>query len=256
MIKNKRLSLVSSDKRSTPSWLSQRKGTHVGVIISFGVFIVFLVFLFLILEPSLKVNEGKEETLENMGTLFISYLDSELTTVSIQINQDIGSCVDFSGVDFIPSGLNNNNIFVKNSTNANMKFDWLADTSHLLVENNGQNRFFKIYASTGINSQENVPSGCQAPTSYTLGNVKTENNIFERDIIDAISLYKINFALLRQNVGITTDEFGFDFIYSNGTLVGTGEKSENKNVFAKEIPINYLDEDLNSNAGSIIIKTW
>ena len=242
--------------------MKNKTGSHVGVIISFAVFITFLIFLFLILKPALEVNEEKEATLNNMGTLLLEYLNSELTTASIQINRNVGlsgNCVGFNQVDSINvTGLGGNNIFVKNSTNSKMKFDWQPTGAKLLAENNGVNRFFKVYASEGINSQENVLSGCQSipKSSYTAGIAKTEDGIFEQKILAAIQLYKTNYTALKQNIGISSGEFGFDFVYNNGTILSTGETNQKTNIFAKEIPVNYLDTSLNSNAGSIIIKTW
>lgn len=257
---NKRLSQV----RSAPSLLSQRKGTHVGVIISFAIFITFLVFLFLILEPSINVNGEKEAVLDDIELSLLDYLTSEITTISIRVNDQIiftgENCLKFNQVNPLnETGLGGEHMFVKNLTGSNLQFNWFSAQRHLETENNGINRFFKIYASNGIESSEtDFPIVCQniQPGRYTVGVVKTEEHILEKNILDVIELYRTNYTLLKQNIGLMTVEFGFDFIYNNGTILSTEESSQRVSIYTKEVSFDYLDKNLNDNVGSMVIKTW
>lgn len=241
--------------------IQNKRGSHVGVVISFAIFIIFLVFLFVIIEPSLSINEGKESTLDNIGALLTAYLKSDLTTASIRIKQTVnlpGNCVEFEQVDFInAAGLPGSNIFVKDSGSSGLESDWRFDPD-LRVENDGVNRFFKIYSSSSISSQQSTLNGCKNidTDDYITGIVKTEERIFERNITSAIELYKADYAAFRQSIGITSEDFSFDFTYSNGTTLSTGESSGDRNIYAKQIPVNYIDNSLNSNIGIITIKTW
>ena len=196
-------------------------GSHVGVIISFAIFIIFLVFLFIILEPSLKVTEKKEATIENIEALLVEYLDSELTTASVKINVALTeNCITFNQLEPITAtGLTGSNIFVKNSTNSNMEFKWTEP--NLMVKNEKKDNFFKVYASSAINSPQTYsPTGCQSISQgkYTMGIVKTEEKTFEKNIIDAIEDYKADYSAFKQETGIS-DEVGFDFAYENGTII-------------------------------------
>jgi uncharacterized protein YegP (UPF0339 family) len=244
--------------------IKNKKGSHVGMIISFVVFVTFLLFLFFILEPFLGVNEEKESSLGAIEASLLDYLTSDLTTISVNINDDfdvnINKCLQF--IDITPlneTELDGNRMFVKNATGTDINFDWRSDPDwHLRVENDKVNRFFKIYASNGISSQEGNLNGCEnvQKNKYTLGVVKAERHIFEQSILNALELYQTNYSLLRQNIGLMAGEFGFDFIYSNGTILSTGESTQRVSVYTKETSIDYLDTSLNSNEGSIIIRTW
>ena len=252
------------DKKEWSKIKMNKKGSHVGIIISFIVFVTFLIFLFLILEPSLSVNKEKDAVLSNIQTSLLDYLASDLTTLSVNINDGFvlsrGSCLQFVDITpLIETGLDGGHMFVKNSAGDNLNFDWRGSPDwHLRTENNGINRFFKIYASNGIFSQENDLNGCKnvQKTEYTLGNVKTERHIFEQNIINAIELYDTDYSLLKQNIGLLSGEFGFDFVYADGTVLSTGESTQRVSVYTKQTPVDYLDKNLNSDAGSIIIKTW
>lgn len=235
-----------------------KKGSHVGVIISFAVFIIFLVFLLVILEPTLTISGEKEDILDNTGALLKNYLESELTTATFQINLGVniaGNCVKFENSDSIITGFGGSNIFAKNAAGTILGHDWTAPD--LTVSNDGANRFFKIYASSAIDSSESTLVGCRKieDDDYIFGITKTEESIFEQNIITAMELYESDYEILLENIGIS-EEFGFDFTYNNGTIISTGESEQNKNVYAKEIPIIYIDNSLNRNTGSITIKTW
>lgn len=239
--------------------IQNKRGSHVGVIISFAVFIIFLVFLLVIMEPTLTITEEKEDALENMGALLKDYLKSELTTATAQINLGVniaGNCIELENLEIINgTDFSGRNIFTKNSSNADLGHDWR--TPDLRIRNNGQNRFFKIYASSAIDSAESTLNGCRniGGDDYVFGIVKTEENILEQNILTAMELYESDYETLKENIGIS-EEFGFDFTYSNGTVLSTGVSSGSKNIYAKEMPIIYLDKSLNRNTGSIIIKTW
>jgi hypothetical protein len=239
--------------------IQNKKGSHVGMIISFAIFIIFLVFLLVILEPTLKISEEKENILDNMGALLEDYLKSELTTATVQINLGVniaGNCVKFEDLEIIDEAeFGGRNIFIKNAAETILGHDWAAPD--LSASNDGANRFFKIYASSAIDSSESTLVGCRniEDDEYIYGITKTEKNIFEKNIITAMELYESDYEILLENIGIS-EEFGFDFTYNNGTTISTGESEQNKNVYAKEIPIIYIDNSLNSKIGSITIKTW
>ncbi len=236
-----------------------RTGSHVSMIVSFAVFITFLVFLFIILRPSLVVDEEKF-ALDNSGALFIEYLSSNLTTASINVNSGVtitGSCLQFNGLTnasgIITTG---DSLIVKNSNGDLLNYHW--QTNDLEVENNGVNRFFKIYQSDIIGLLGIDQSNCAIieENQYTLGLTKTEKRIFVKNITNAVNLYRTNYALLKQKIGISSGEFGFDFTYDNGTILSVGDNNQKTNTFAKKFLVNYLDASLNSNAGSITIKIW
>ena len=58
-----------------------KKATHVGVIFSFVIFITFLLFMVIILEPTSKIENEKKSTLEYLKTNIENYLKEILKQV-------------------------------------------------------------------------------------------------------------------------------------------------------------------------------
>ncbi len=59
-----------------------KKGSHVGVMISFGIFVVFLLFLYSILQPIIKIEQDKKLILNDLIDGLVEMLNSDLTYTS------------------------------------------------------------------------------------------------------------------------------------------------------------------------------
>lgn len=248
--------------------MKRKKGSHVGVIISFVIFVTFLIFLYLIIEPTITSQRERAYLLDYVEQTLVNYFTTNITTVTVQTDPGFRfvppnkDCLKFVQVD--PAGVfgfENNHLFVKNSTGADIGYSWISSEGHLLVENNDANTFFKVYASLGIdttptNFNENGCLNVQK-TSYIVGSTTSQNDIFEQRIINATEAYKTNYTAFKQVLGLSPGtEFGFDFIYTNGTTISTGEVIQRTSVYAREDSINYLDTNLSSNSGRIMIRVW
>jgi len=236
-----------------------KRGSHVEVIISFVVFVTFLLFLFLLLGPSLGSNREGGTAIKTAEANLVNYLSSELTILTVQLAFEPGTtCVNIRDlVSLGETGLVGGNMSVKSFLGENLDFNWVASGNSLMVENVGVNRFFKIYASEGIKSETTNLNSCEAfpDTDYT-SLVKTENYISEQNVLDALAFYKTNYNLFKQDIGLSAEEFGFDFIYGNGTILSTGEIAQTINIYTKKVSIDYFDKDLNMDTGNLIIKIW
>ena len=238
--------------------MNKKRGSHVGVVISFVVFITFLIFMFLIIQPSLSIGAEKQTVLESIEINFLDYLSSNLTSASVNDDLATGaSCVQFnnfaSGNGVINDG---DKLIVKNSNGNILGYDWISGNLNIDKFTNEEN-FFKVYSSTTIQSEGSSPSGCAVVSGgeYSFGLIKTEKRIFEKNILDAFSLYQTNYSLLKQNIDFAGD-FGFDFVHDNGTIISTGEPSQTVGIYTKRVSFNYLNTNLDSQTGSLIIKTW
>lgn len=59
-----------------------KKGSHVGMMISFGIFVVFLVFLYSVLQPILKSEQDKKLILNDLIEGLMGKFDPDLTYTS------------------------------------------------------------------------------------------------------------------------------------------------------------------------------
>jgi len=69
-----------------------RKGTHVGVVISFMIFVTFLVFLYTIIQPAIRTNISKQAPLDYLENDLISWVSTDLTTASVFVDLPGSSC--------------------------------------------------------------------------------------------------------------------------------------------------------------------
>ena len=241
-----------------------KKGSHVAVIISFVIFVTFLFFIYVALEPAVKSKQAREQFLSSSKDALFSNFSVNITYASINIDDDFDidgeDCLRITGLSQImPAGLDGSNIFVKDSSGAAVGFSWDEGDNSIEVEEENSNRFFKAYVSEAISSDEASLNGCPAVSSsrYTLGLIKTEEKAFEQKIVNAIQAYQAGYSSFKNSIGISEDKnIGFDFTYSNKTSITTGEESPETNVYAMEFSFDYLDRNMITEAGKLVVRTW
>lgn len=248
----------------TINYKLNKKGSHVAVIISFVIFVTFLFFIYAALEPAVKSKQAGEQFLSSSKDALLTNFSANITYAAIHINNDFDvdgeDCLRITSLSQImPSGLDGDNIFIKDSSESTVGFSWDGQDSSLEVEEENSNRLFRAYVSEAISSSETSLNGCPAVSSnsYTLGLVKTEEKAFEQKIVNAIQVYQTNYPAFKASIGISEDKnIGFDFAYSNGTSVTTGEESPETNVYALEFSFDYLSRNMITEAGKLTVRTW
>ena len=239
-----------------------KKGSHVGVILSFVIFITFIVFLYTVVRPIVTLGENKQTTLEYIEDKIMKNTSAELTTVSIQIdnskNPSGQSCIKLEDF-FILSGASFN-IKVKNETNS-LQEAYASPPHLMIVRKVGANTFFKAYSSPEFEKIENKTiSPCFSMaynTYYTFGSITTTKYVFEKEIYKLIEYYKTDYEKLKNELNIPPgNEFGFVFVQSNGTKIEVGNASKSVSVYAGEVPVQYVDDIANIHSGFINVRVW
>ena len=62
-------------------------GSHVGMIISFVIFITFIVFLYSVVKPAITTGEDKKTILSALEMQILNNISANLTSASIQVNR-------------------------------------------------------------------------------------------------------------------------------------------------------------------------
>ena len=72
-----------------------------------------------------------------------------------------------------------------------------------------------------------------------------------------INSYYNNYDALKTELNVPLrDEFGFDFVYENETVVGPSPINTNISVYANDVSIRYVDTEANKKSGSLRIRVW
>jgi hypothetical protein len=225
----------------------EKRGSHVEVIISFIIFVTFVVFLLSILIPAVTTNKDKENTFTGVEIKVINKVSSNIT--SITVNLDNGDdCLDIAN---IIGDLGEDNIVVKDYSGNTVEA--YADGDSLQINpSSAEDTFFKIYYSKEFDNLA-TGSGC-SDIDYTLGLTKTEKYVFEKKVLDLINT---NHEDLEAEFKIPESiDFGYGIVLSNGTILETKNQNVSTNVYIKDTPVEYVDTEGNIQEGYIRTKVW
>ncbi len=247
-----------------------KKGSHVGMILSFIIFVTFIVFLYIVVQPALKGGEDKRAFLESLKLAMFANVSANFTSASVRIDDGVDvsgkNCVSFKRI-FGSDGLieiEDPKLIVKDEdeNSLNYKLSGAGATKDLNVERlSRDDKFFKIYESPVyfLNNDASV-SGCTPldSSSYTLGLVTVNEYIFNKSIHALEDSYNKNYEQVKEQLKVPVQrDFGFSFRNSKGEKeFGVGEEVVFTSVYAEEIPIQYMDDEANILAGFINLRVW
>ncbi|MFH1151516.1 MAG: hypothetical protein V1788_00105 [Nanoarchaeota archaeon] len=236
-----------------------KRGTHVGVILSFLLFITFLLFLYTAVEPTIKTKGDNQIILDDLKIELIELFSEDLTSATISIEESYNpvesSCLEIPYL----TGTKGLNLIVKDKDNKPVYSNLTPDSIEIKWDDK---RFLKFYYSDELFNIYPLGEGdCAQPvrgTDYFVVMMKTTKYIFETQIIELKNIYETNYSDLKKDLKIPDEnEFGFDFIYNNDrTAIKVGEENSQMNIYIEEIPVQYIDEEANILTGLIKIKVW
>lgn len=224
----------------------KKRGSHVGMVLSFVVFVTFLIFLYTILEPAITTEKDKNYLLEYLQFELLTNLSADLTIVTI--SSDSSKCLKLLDSDV---GVENNLNFIVKDENDNI-VDSEREGEFIKIE---KGDFFKVYYSKEPFLNFSMKkSNCISPS---IDLVRTKEYIYESKIISLINEYNLEYNSLKESLGIPIgSEFGFSFKNASSGVIGTEEKNISISVYAEEIPIQYIDSKADILPGFITIKVW
>ncbi len=257
------------EKKGGFSSSKNKKGSHVGVMLSFVVFVSFVVFMYVFIQPLF----ASELEYTNMETLRINLIENaslDLTSVSVSVGDNDYNCVGligFFGNNRVPKG-GSENVFVFGLDGDEIHSE--PDTNLKLIS--PDENFFKVYISEGINilntNQYGVDwNNCELlnyPNNYTIGNLRTEKIVFESEMEKLFERYSnlAEYERMKNNFGMANvNGFGFDFLYANKTdYINSTGKWEPQfirgAVYAGEFPVLYINKNNERRLGYLRLRIW
>lgn len=244
------------------SLIENKQGGHVGIVLSFVIFITFLIFIYSIVEPATRVERSKQKTLELLTPVLMEELTEDMTSVTVNLEKYEGSsdCINLPAV----TGIFNMGSVAKNEKEgvipSTLKDD---DTTNVNWSKVNDGEVIKIFYSKEFESIETGLSGCDVlvkNVTFDYGLIRTNEYIFESKIIstlDSINNSREYYEELKTNLSIPLgDEFGFGFKDKDGNITQTQEREAMANIYVEEIPVQYICDEANINSGFLIIKVW
>ena len=207
--------------------MKNKRGSHVGFIISFILFITFVIFLLGLVNPSAKVQTEKKIVLENLKENVIKEISANLTIISIK-QKNPGICK-------IPNDLILENYATKES-----------------------GEVIKIYSSQEIFDPQGNCNVDSAFDENDLGLIRNTKYIFKTKIEEMKKNYEEDYSSLKNRLNLPEENnFEFIFLEENGNEIKVeSEEIRQTDVFSKLISISYIDKDGEIKTGYLNLKTW
>jgi hypothetical protein len=239
-----------------------KTGSHVGMIISFVIFITFMVFLYSIVKPAISTGEDKQSILASLEAQIIRNVSANLTSASVQLNSSNNpyqSCIMLS--NFLSfSEMYTPNMLIQNEANGleQSYSNYGSALSDVMINRKSRsNLFFKVYYSKEFNQLNSTTISCTKLTDYSIGSVTTGGYVFETEINRFMNSYNNSYEGLKEYLKIPSgNEFGFGFVKSNGTKIEVGSAPKSLSVYTDEVPVQYVNSSANILSGFINVKVW
>jgi len=253
-----------SQVHSFSAW--RKKGTsHLGFVLSFVIFILFLVFILSIVEPRLGTQTDKKSLLDSLEFNMINKFGMDNFTIAIANYKGVSagqkSCISLnpiSSLDFV-SDTNRNKIKITDDAGSLLNFDIQSGILYAGISS-VSNAILKIYYSGNTSSTTTPLSDCKsADADFTVKSVNREQRyILDSKMISLRDKYSLDYSQLKTDLEIPEgNDFAFSLKLANGTLVESQNVTvPSVDIFAKSFPVQYLDNNANLNVGFLTVKVW
>ncbi len=235
--------------------MRNKRGSHVGMILSFLIFVTFLGFLYTVIEPATRSAEDKLDLMAYLEVELLKEFSADMSSLILEVPTSTG-CIQF---DLPDDGLEDWGIVAKDINN--IPYNTFTDPTKSVVDF-GNGGILKLYYSPEFEfmGSERSCDEIIEGTDFNISLFKTTKELFESRILN-LSDYlddAENYEDLKDklNIGVG-DEFGFKFNDENKEFVaGTEDKNVSTDVFVEEIPIQYINNKANIKSGFLNIKVW
>ncbi len=245
--------------------LKNKIGSHVGMILSFVIFITFVVFVYVTMSPNIETSGSKRTLLNEISLVLIENMSSNFTSMSVSINSTTNpstNCISLEGI-LIYSEISPN-VIVKDISQQKqlVYYDPKNDGSNIRINRSSLDQLFcKIYSSpefdkipqTSTSSCTTLPFG----VGYKIGSWNSGKYIFEKNILPLVEQYNQDYAGLKNSLHISPgNEFGFEFVLNDGTRIPAFSNLPKQIFTLKKFLFSIFDGDANILSGFINIKIW
>ncbi len=237
-------------------FIGYKKGSHLGIVLSFALFIITLIFFLSILKPSINFSDEREGLSIILKEKIIEDLKSNLTVLTLS-NESARLSENCLEINLESLNLSYGGYSLVKDKNGEIKdSNLVGDILSIMWQ--GEN-LFKVYFSDDF-LEEQTASGLGACGEAEAVNVKKEKVIFENSIINLANDIEDEgeYENIKERYKIP-DKFNFDFNfdYNNGTSVKSDDEiSRETSVYVQRVPISFVDSQANTKQGELIIKIW
>lgn len=222
-----------------------KKGSHVGIIVSFTLFITAIIFLYSIVGSPIKTNKDKENSITDLKNNFFNFAKEKVVIARIYNN---GSCIEFNTPDCVDDNYNSFAINYGVEVGSSISADKTSVSSF-----NGLSKVY--YTKTSLNGSLEETGSC---LEVNPDNIEIKEMIIENQILKIVNDSTNNESKVRNDLKISnSDEFSIVFFYPNSTYIGDRKRENLKDdIFARTYGIHYLSNKGIEEYGKIEFRIW
>ena len=224
--------------------MKNKRGSHVGIVISFTFFIAFIIFAYSIFAPSLITKSQMQDSIKVLEDAFKERIKEDVFI--IRTYDSDSTCISISKPS---NSFSNENIIARNSSS---KINSGIYGDNIIID--GQKGFVKVYFSSDSFNFENHTSfsSCDQENTQSL---TLENKYLENKILYWVNQSVSNYSDFHSELGANF-EFEVLFDYKNGTIIGDRGKNVKTDVFAQTLTIEYLSYEAQDKVADLIFSVW
>ncbi|HLC77781.1 MAG TPA: hypothetical protein VJH92_01520 [Candidatus Nanoarchaeia archaeon] len=219
-----------------------KRGSHVGVIASFSIFILFLIGIYLATQPGFETQTDKKTIVQYLKTELTDRFSSNLTIAIIKPGTNCSTITKTSlGIqsqDFsIAKDVDGNSVGVKYVLNN-------------LIVDSGNEPIWVYYSESKLNNISAGSSSCPTPQ---IESIRKDKEIFEEKVTESI----MNFSSFQNSLNVPDGtDFDIGFEFDNGSVISSGQKEISGDIYSEEIYVRYVNDNADILSGKIIITVY
>lgn len=221
-----------------------KQGSHVGVVASFSVFILFLVGLYFIAQPVLQTGENKEVLVDSITEKILANMTIPLTTVFVV--PETTSCLVLSFSDI---GVSAQSVFVADTQGTQIPS--LLQGGNIFIAGSSGELLTLYLANVSFASETASVSSCSSPR---IASVRTRDSFFE----ETLSQFVTDFAAFRSSLSLSpATNVQVKFLLQDGTILEPeNAATPTANVFSKATTLTYWTAEGGLEQGSLVVQVW
>lgn len=224
--------------------MNKRGQGHIEMIISFTLFVGFVIFILLFLRPSTKSAEVSLNSIENA---LKDNLETDLSYFSIQSNGE--SCFCFTNSEYNIPG----NIVVVNQEKERVDSEKKGDA--ICIKADGK-RFFYVYSSDEFSDGR---IDCSPHTiTPEFGQLRQIKAISNNALEEMAEKHAADYDSLKNELGIVYYDFSIKFVDSTGQEIISMDKTPplGRPVYSRDVPVQIVYDNGDITYGIMKIFAW
>lgn len=220
----------------------------MGMMISFAIFILFVIFFYVAIGDDIKVTEPKGEVLKNLEEEVLIEIGDVLITLMVFEDSTSKECIEVNVENLGQADY----YTVKDGNGVMIKSEKSGDL--VRMEYDESETLFKVYLSNhSFDKIEGGPEECEPRTADF---VKFENMVFEENFYSFIQEYNTDYVALKTKLGLSSDyDFKVSFELNNGTVI-RGERTVTGSVYVSDVQVEYVNSQADKIGGAVKLTVW